>query len=197
MRVLLFLLLALLVPTSSLACEVEAAARQLRLAEAEVDAGELERAAASAASALRLDPACTQALFVRGLALHRAGHADEAEALLLTYRDLRGSLPLDDRFELAIGLIETAGEPLDVARALRLADMAGGGFDYDCDGEETMELVDGFVCGPCGPTVLGWRDGTSPGAPMPCGVTGVYGAYCNTVGCGLYDSSSPWTQACR
>ena len=116
--------LALLVPGSATACDVEAADRQLRLAEADIQGGNPERAAAAASSALKLDPACTQALFVRGLALHRSGKDDEANALLMTYRDLRGSLALDARFELTLALVEAAGEPFDLTRALHLTDLA-------------------------------------------------------------------------
>ena len=72
-------------------------ARQLRLADEDLDAGNFERAAASAASALRLDPSLTAALVVRGLALEGLGRLDEARSLLKVYADLRGTLALDAR----------------------------------------------------------------------------------------------------
>lgn len=117
----------------AVACEIEPADRQLRLAEADLDAGSPERAADAAASALRLDPACTQAMFVRGLALHRFGRADEARALLVAYRDLRGTLELDPRFDLTLGLIElgAADAQGDHAERLRLADLALTGLELE------------------------------------------------------------------
>ena len=123
--------LSLLVPGFAHACDVEAADRQLKLAEADIAGGNPERGAAAASSALKLDPACTEALFVRGLALHRSGRESEASALLLTYRDLRGTLALDPRFELTFGLVEAAMQPFDAARGLRLADMALTQLDLD------------------------------------------------------------------
>lgn len=63
-------LLALLLPISvSMAAPSEEAQRQLQLAEDDLAEGQFERAAASAASALRLDPSLQEALVVRALAL--------------------------------------------------------------------------------------------------------------------------------
>ena len=84
----------------------EEASRQLELAEADLTAGNFERAASSAASALRLDPSLLNALVVRGLALNGLGRSADAAALLRAYRDLRGTLELDPRVEPALEEIE-------------------------------------------------------------------------------------------
>ena len=105
----LALLLSLLlgtIPAVAIAGLSDEAARQLELAEEDLEAGNFERAAASAASALRLDPALHAALVTRGLALRGLGRTDDAGALLRAYRDLRGSLPLDERVEPALAQIE-------------------------------------------------------------------------------------------
>ena len=86
----------------------EPAARQLRLAEEDLAAGNFERAAAAASSALRLDPALTAALVVRGLALEGVGRLDEARSILKTYADLRGTLALDERVAPALSRLEAA-----------------------------------------------------------------------------------------
>ena len=84
----------------------EEAARQLNLAEEDLAAGNFERAAASAASALRLDPSLHAAFVTRALALRGLGEIADAAALLRAYVDLRGGLPLDDRVEVALAEIE-------------------------------------------------------------------------------------------
>jgi tetratricopeptide (TPR) repeat protein len=94
------------VPTTAFAGSEDEAARQLDLAEQDLENGLFERAAASAASALRLDPGTHGAFVVRGLALKGLGRLDDAAALLRAYRDLRGTLPLDDRVEPALEEIE-------------------------------------------------------------------------------------------
>ena len=103
--VLLLLASPLLVPRPALAGLSEEAARQVELAEEDLAAGNFERAAASAASALRLDPGRTDALVVRALALKGLGRLEDAAGLLRAYRDLRGSLPLDERVEPALAEI--------------------------------------------------------------------------------------------
>ena len=80
----------------------EEAERQLQLAEEDLAAGAFERAAASAASALRADPSRHEAFVVRALALKGLGRLTDAQALLRTYLDLRGSLPADERVEPAL-----------------------------------------------------------------------------------------------
>lgn len=110
-------------PVPSLAGPENEAVRQLELAEEDLAAGNFERAAASAASALRLDPGLHEALVTRGLALKGLGRVDDAGALLRAYRDLRGSLPLDARVEPALAAIEAAeraddgGRPPSVSQA--------------------------------------------------------------------------------
>ena len=89
-------------PTRVFAGGEEEAARQLQLAEEDLTSGNFERAAASAASALRLDPGLHDALVVRALALKGIGRLDDAAALLRAYRDLRGTLPVDERVEPAL-----------------------------------------------------------------------------------------------
>jgi len=104
---LLLLLLAssaALAPAPAPAGTGEEAARQLQLAEDDLTAGQFERAAASAASALRLDPSLHEALVVRALALKGLGRLEDAAALLRAYKDLRGTLPADER--VAPALIE-------------------------------------------------------------------------------------------
>ena len=102
---LLLLVSPLLAPLPALAGSSEEAARQIELAEEDLAAGNYERAAASAASALRLDPGRTDALVVRGLALKGLGRLEDAASLLRTYRDLRGPLPVDERVEPALAEI--------------------------------------------------------------------------------------------
>ncbi len=100
---LLLAIVALLLPAPPAhASPEDEADRQLQLAEEDLAAGNFERAAASAASALRLDPARHDALVVRGLALQGLGRLEDAGALLRAYRDLRGTLPLDERVEPAL-----------------------------------------------------------------------------------------------
>ena len=84
----------------------EEAQRQLQLAEQDLDDGNYERAAASAASALRFDPGLQEALVVRALALKGLGRLDDAVGLLRAYRDLRGTLPLDERVAPALAELE-------------------------------------------------------------------------------------------
>lgn len=103
--VVLFALLLAALPCPSFAVTAEEAARQIQLAEDDLAAGNFERAAASAASALRLDPARHDAFVVRGLALQGLGQVEDAAALLRAYRDLRGKLPLDPRVEPALAEI--------------------------------------------------------------------------------------------
>ena len=102
------LLVALLMATAVRAGPADEATRQLELAEADLASGNFERAAASAASALRLDPGLHAALVTRALALQGLGRTDDAGALLRAYRDLRAGLPLDDRVEPALAEIEAA-----------------------------------------------------------------------------------------
>ena len=106
--VVLFALLAISGASPALAGIEEEAARQIELAEEDLAAGNFERAAASAASALRLDPSKIEGLVVRGLALKELGRLEDAGALLRAYRDLRGTLPLDDRVEPALEAIDKA-----------------------------------------------------------------------------------------
>lgn len=101
----------LLLPAQAGAGASEEAARQVELAEQDLAAGIFERAAASAASALRLDPGRTDAFVVRALALKGMGRLEDAAALLRTYRDLRGSLPVDERVEPALAEIERLPVP--------------------------------------------------------------------------------------
>lgn len=89
----------------------EEAARQLELAEQDLADGNYERAAASAASALRLHPGLHEAMVVRALALEGLGKTQDAAGLLRAYRDLRGSLPLDERVEPALARLEEPAEP--------------------------------------------------------------------------------------
>ncbi len=92
----------------------ESAAKQLQLAEDELESDQFEQAAASAASALRLDPSLHSAMVVRALALQRLGQLEDAAGLLRAYRDLRGTLSIDDRVEPALAAIEVAlagGQP--------------------------------------------------------------------------------------
>ena len=84
----------------------EEAARQLKLAEADLDAGNFQRAADSAASAFRLDGSLHSALVVQGLALRHLGRTEEAEALLTTYMTIRGSLPPDKRVRPALVMLK-------------------------------------------------------------------------------------------
>ena len=102
-------------PSSALAGTEDEAARQLELAEADLTADNFERAAASAASALRLDPGLYGALVVRGLALKGMGRLEDAAGLLRAYRDLRGSLALDPRVEPALVELERLRAPPDVS----------------------------------------------------------------------------------
>jgi len=99
-------LLGLAAPAIAAPASEEEATRQLQLAEDDLTTGNYERAAASAASALRLDPGLLDALVVRGLALNGLGRSADAAALLRAYRDLRGTLPLDPRVEPALAEIE-------------------------------------------------------------------------------------------
>ena len=110
---------------SSGASDEDPGARQLRLAEEDLAAGNHERAAASAASSLRLDPSLTAALVVRGLALEGLGRLDEARSLLKAYKDLRGTLALDERVAPALVRLDGAlsGAP---ASAVEAGPSAGG-----------------------------------------------------------------------
>lgn len=104
------LLLALGMPFQGIAHAgtEEEAARQLELAEEDLATGNFERAAASAASALRLDPALQEALVTRALALKGLGRLEDAAALLRAYMDLRGTLTLDERVRPALDAIKSA-----------------------------------------------------------------------------------------
>ena len=82
------------------------AQRQLELAEQDLDDDNYERAATAAASALRLDPGRLDALVVRALALRGLGRLEDAAGLLRAYRDLRGSLPHDERVGPAMAELE-------------------------------------------------------------------------------------------
>lgn len=138
-------------------CCDEPAQRQLDLAEQDLEADRSERASAAAASALRLDPGCTQAMFVRGLALHRAGRSDEARALLVTYRDLRGTLALDPRFQLTLALIEASGAPFDAGRALELAAVALVALELDTVEQQLDAAEQAEVVGPAAQRLLELR----------------------------------------
>jgi len=119
-RLLVVLLVALLVPVAPAHADgpQEQAQRQLQLAEEDLEAGSYERAAASAASALRFDPGLQEALVVRALALKGLGRLEDAVSLLRAYRDLRGTLPLDERVAPALAELErmlaAAREPQQV-----------------------------------------------------------------------------------
>ena len=76
-------------PIPAFAGSEEEAARQLELAETDLEAGRAEQAAAAAASALRLDPGLHGALVVKALAYRAMDRADEARSLLRAYLDLR------------------------------------------------------------------------------------------------------------
>ena len=93
-------------PHPAAAGSPDEAARQLQLAEDDLTAGNYERAAASATSALRLDPALQEALVVRALALKGLGRLEDAAALLRAYKDLRGTLPADERVAPAMAELE-------------------------------------------------------------------------------------------
>lgn len=105
-RLVLFAVVALGVGTPAWAGTSDEAARQLQLAEDDLTACNYERAASSAASALRLDPALQDAIVVRALALRGLGRLEDASALLRAYKDLRGALPADDRVAPAIEELE-------------------------------------------------------------------------------------------
>jgi len=100
------------------------AARQLELAEADLEAGRAEQAAAAAASALRLNPGLHQALVVKALAYRALDRADEARSLLRAYLDLRGSLAADPRVTPTLVLLEAELSPFDPGNALLAAEAA-------------------------------------------------------------------------
>jgi hypothetical protein len=100
------LLLSLAFPLAAYAGMEEEAERQLQLAEKDLDAGNCERAALSAASAQRADPSRHEAFVVRALALQCLGHLEDAAALLRAYKVLRDKLPHDERVEPALAEIE-------------------------------------------------------------------------------------------
>ena len=102
----------------------EEAARQLELAEADLEAGRAEQAAAAAASALRLDPGLHTALVIKALAYRAMDRADEARSLLRTYLDLRGTLTPDPRVGPALVLLEAELSPFDTGKALLAAEAA-------------------------------------------------------------------------
>lgn len=103
---LLLIVLVLLGPTALANSSEEEAQRQLELAEQDLDDDNYERAATAAASALRLDPGRLDALVVRALALRGLGRLEDAAGLLRAYRDLRGSLPHDERVGPAMADLE-------------------------------------------------------------------------------------------
>lgn len=103
---LLVLLLVVAAPRAYADGPQEQAQRQLQLAEEDLESGAYERAAASAASALRFDPGLQEALVVRALALKGLGRLEDAVSLLRAYRDLRGTLPLDERVAPALAELE-------------------------------------------------------------------------------------------
>jgi tetratricopeptide (TPR) repeat protein len=100
------LLLSFAFPLAAYAGMEEEAERQLQLAEEDLEAGNCERAAASAASAQRADPSRHEAFVVRALALQCLGDLEDAAALLRAYKVLRGTLALDERVEPALAEIE-------------------------------------------------------------------------------------------
>ncbi len=106
----LLLLLVLAISGPAFADD-EQAKRQLDLAEQDLADGNWERAAASAASAFRLDGALHQALVVRALALMEMGQLEAAKGLLTAYVDLRGALEADRRVEPAMERIEVSLVP--------------------------------------------------------------------------------------
>ena len=133
--VFLFLLAAPV--TASAGIMEEEAERQLQLAEEDLEAGNFERAAASAASALRADPSRHEAFVVRGLALQGLGHLEDALALLRVYKDLRGTLEIDTRVEPAMTEVEQL--------------LAGLGPDPAIDEPATLGPIEGPVAVVYGP----------------------------------------------
>ena len=118
------MLVGVVQPGPAVAGTEEEAARQLELAEADLEGGRAEQAAAAAASALRLDPGLQQALVVKALAYRAMDRADEARSLLRAYLDLRGSLTPDPRVGPALVLLEAELSPFDAKKALVAAEAA-------------------------------------------------------------------------
>lgn len=121
--------LALVVPAGGMLLPVahaeglaDEAARQLELAEANLDGAQYQRAADSAASAFRLDGTLHSALVVQGLAFRQLDRVEEAKALLTTYVTIRGTLPMDERVRPALLMLkldeQIEGGDFDPATAL-------------------------------------------------------------------------------
>jgi tetratricopeptide (TPR) repeat protein len=107
------------------------AERQLGLAEADLAAGNPERASQAAASVLRLDPGLLTAFVVKAIAYRELGRLEEARALLLTYIDLRGSLPRDARADPTLTMLSADLQGFDATRALDAAEEAIFVLRYD------------------------------------------------------------------
>ena len=114
-------------PAAAVAQSDSEASRQLELAEQDLATGNFERAASAAASALRLDPALIEALVVKGLAYKELGQLQDADNLLRTYLDLRGTLPVDERVPPALIDIGRQLDPSGGADRVLLLYGPGGG----------------------------------------------------------------------
>ena len=88
MRVAAIILALLLLAPPAAAQLTEQAARQIELAQKDLDEGHYERAVNSASSALRLDPLLYDALVIKALAYEKLNEPMLAYSLLVTYQEL-------------------------------------------------------------------------------------------------------------
>ena len=105
-------LLGLLLPTPGLSAGLDdEARRQLGFAETELAAGNLDRALASAESALRLAPTLYGAFVVKALAYEGLGNPRLAESLLLAYQELTRGMTPDPRVAASLERLTAPEKP--------------------------------------------------------------------------------------
>jgi hypothetical protein len=102
LAVLLGLLLLGGLPTVAQAQLEEQAARQIALAQEDLDAGNYERAVNSASSALRLNPLLYEALVIKALAYEKLNETMLAYSLLVTYQELSRGMTQNPKVEPAL-----------------------------------------------------------------------------------------------
>jgi len=102
---LLAFLLAALPRVGHAQMEAEAA-RQVRLAQADLVAGNFERALSAASSALRLDPLQYEAMVIKALAYEKLGEPRLAWSLLVAYQDLTRGMEQHLEVAAALGRLE-------------------------------------------------------------------------------------------
>ncbi len=144
------ILAVVLAASPTLAGMEEEAERQLEFAREELADGRLERAIASAESALRLNPAAYEAFLIKGLAYEQLEQLDLARSLLVAYKEITKGLTPDPRVDEALARMEAAGRRAPRHRSVRpeveVAEVGATGEVSDAvDVERFRERVEGAL----------------------------------------------------